>query len=440
MSGHQPLLFHPGVWFKNFALSSLSQAVGAMPVNLVVDNDVCGPAAIKCPAFVNGKASMRLIEIDSAYAAVPYEVRPIVDDAMFHSFSKRATDQVTDCLAAFGKQASPLVERLWQHVKSARRSLGESSTLGAVLAAGRHRLEQESGLQSLEISINKVAATSAFAEFASSILKNQKQFNQIYNARLVEYRDVHGIRSNAHPVPELEESDGWQESPFWMWSSDHPQRKRLFVKCTKTSITLTDRADWRLETELSSLPSALSGLSEQQVAVRPRALITTLFCRMVLSDLFLHGIGGAKYDQLTDLIASDFFGVDLRSFSTLTATMHLPLEYPMVSRADHSQIEQEIRERKFHPERFVDTETAGDWIARKRAAIEDATTPRLQRHHAIEEANRLLQPFVADQVEALQQKLTGINDQIHNSRILNSREYSFCLFDESLIEDLKRMC
>ena len=40
MSGHQPKLFHPGVWFKNFALSNLGQRLGATAVNLIVDNDI----------------------------------------------------------------------------------------------------------------------------------------------------------------------------------------------------------------------------------------------------------------------------------------------------------------------------------------------------------------------------------------------------------------
>ena len=57
----------------------------------------------------------------------------------------------------------------------------------------------------------------------------------------------------------------------------------------------------------------------------------------------------------------------------------------------------------------------------------------------IEEANQSMQPFVADQIEALQQKLFNAVDQIRNSRVLNSREYSFCLFPESLIDDLKQM-
>ena len=39
VSGHQPTLFHPGVWIKNFALNQLAQSAGGVGLNLVVDND-----------------------------------------------------------------------------------------------------------------------------------------------------------------------------------------------------------------------------------------------------------------------------------------------------------------------------------------------------------------------------------------------------------------
>ena len=39
VAGHQPQLFHPGVWFKNFVLSALAQRYGGVAVNLAIDSD-----------------------------------------------------------------------------------------------------------------------------------------------------------------------------------------------------------------------------------------------------------------------------------------------------------------------------------------------------------------------------------------------------------------
>jgi len=50
LSGHQPELFHPGVWVKNFALHRLALANGAAPLNLVVDNDTAKTTLLRVPA------------------------------------------------------------------------------------------------------------------------------------------------------------------------------------------------------------------------------------------------------------------------------------------------------------------------------------------------------------------------------------------------------
>ena len=56
MSGHQPRLFHPGVWFKNWALSDLGAQFGATAINLIVDNDLCGhPTILRRKFWASGE-------------------------------------------------------------------------------------------------------------------------------------------------------------------------------------------------------------------------------------------------------------------------------------------------------------------------------------------------------------------------------------------------
>ena len=49
LAGHQPELFHPGVWVKNFALNGLARRHGLTPINLVVDNDTVKSTALRLP-------------------------------------------------------------------------------------------------------------------------------------------------------------------------------------------------------------------------------------------------------------------------------------------------------------------------------------------------------------------------------------------------------
>ena len=49
LSGHQPELFHPGVWYKNFVLGGLAKQVDGVAVHLLIDSDLCRSASIRVP-------------------------------------------------------------------------------------------------------------------------------------------------------------------------------------------------------------------------------------------------------------------------------------------------------------------------------------------------------------------------------------------------------
>src|SRR4051812_17466369 len=49
IAGHQPEMFHPGVWYKNFVLARMAQQHGAVAVNLQIDSDVIKAGSIRVP-------------------------------------------------------------------------------------------------------------------------------------------------------------------------------------------------------------------------------------------------------------------------------------------------------------------------------------------------------------------------------------------------------
>ncbi len=76
----------------------------------------------------------------------------------------------------------------------------------------------------------------------------------------------------------------------------------------------------------------MAGLEAEGFKVRTRALTTTLFARLFLADLFIHGIGGGKYDELTDAIVRRFYGFEPPRYLVLSATRWLPLpSFPVTS-------------------------------------------------------------------------------------------------------------
>lgn len=444
MSGHQPELFHSGVWYKNFVLSKFGNRLNACAVNLVVDNDICTQPSVSFPSIPGNPADwketrLERVAMDVLAEEVPYESRPVVDWNLFESFGRRLSKR-------FGEGAADcLVNHLWRHVNVAASRVSNQSNigLGHLVAAGRHRLEAEHGLRTLEVPISHLAETSAFACFFKSILSAAAEFRLIYNSVLDEYRDVHRIRSQSHPVPKLTEQDGWTEVPFWIWSDSEWRRQRLYVRFRDDQVLLSNLSGWEFTCSLAKVDESISKLKEEGILIRPRALTTTLFSRLILSDLFLHGIGGAKYDQLTNLLAQRFFEVELPDFQTVTATFNLPNSFDLVSRTKLTELERKIREVRFQPERFVHepSDLVENLIAQKQTwAYGELALPRSrERHVAIERLNRQLVVYATPKLDSLEERRVNFEEKRRASEILSSREFSFCLFDLSVIDKLKNL-
>jgi hypothetical protein len=182
----------------------------------------------------------------------------------------------------------------------------------------------------------------------------------------------------------------------------------------------------------------ISELASAGIKLRTRAMTTTLFARLVLSDLFLHGIGGAKYDQVTDEIVRLFFGFEPPEFATVSATLRLPIAEEVVASSQIGQWEQRRRELRYHPEQFIEAngeasngkaDNVAELIATKRRWVQTAKTPQnaRERHRAIVAANRAMQSFLTPLREQVERERDALQNRRRSEAILKSREYSFCL-------------
>jgi hypothetical protein len=435
-TGHQPELFHPGVWIKNFANSAIAKSVGARAIHLIIDNDAVANPSIRVPGGTFATPKMRTIAYDAASPETPYENRLVRDRSIFESFSKR----LQEGLAPFVKQ--PLVRDYWPRAVEVARVHGN---LGHAVAQARHEWEAAWGVRSCELPLSCVCDQEAFRWFLVHLLAHLPRFREVYNTSLVEYRRAHRLRSRTHPVPELACEGPWLEAPFWVWREDKPRRERLFVRRSGHQLELSDRRQ-----SLGFLPLDAESEAEAAVAVcadwsargwrlRPRALLTTMFARMFLCDLFIHGIGGAKYDQLTDVIIQRFFGFDPPAFMVLTATAKLPLHGTSTTMADVRRLDGLLRELHYNPQRHValDAVTRPLVEAKQRwISTADANLDRRTRHQELECINERLQPFVAGQREELIKQRTDLLSQIKRDRVLGSREFAFCAFPAETLRPL----
>ncbi|MFK8110884.1 MAG: hypothetical protein AB8B91_01705 [Rubripirellula sp.] len=427
MAGHQPALFHPGVWFKNFALSHLAEQTDSIAVNLVVDNDVAAGSSVRIPTIDSATGLIRgeAVAYDDAGGGVPYEQTTIRNRETFDHFDQEVLRVVRSLVP------DPCVTRVWEH---ARAAIARCGVAGCALAQARHGLEGEIGLKTLELPLGVACRSNAFAEFALSILMELPRFVQCYNDAADSYRKAHGIRSTAHPVPNLSIEDEWFEAPMWIYGNDSPQRQPAWVKLSGDQLIISDRKDRELkvDTRFPKLAAEqLANLVSPNFKLRPRALLTTMYSRLVLSDLFLHGIGGGKYDQLGDMIIGSFFAVEPPTFMVISATVQLPESGQQDAKLETRRLKREIRDSIYQPERFADqVALSPDLLKQKQELISNVPVRGQRRvwHEQLTKVNGSLSAELTEMREALQQQLNAASQKIASQALLASREHPFCVF------------
>ncbi len=435
-SGHQPQLFHPGVWAKNFALSRLSQQHGAIGVHLLMDSDVCRETSIRVPGGSIGRPVCKAIAFDGPSHAMAYEDRAIVDRELFGSFAQRVQETLRPLIAR------PLIAEMWPLAIAA---LESTDNLGRCLSQARHVLEGRWGASTLEIPLSEVCKSRAFLRFAAHLLVQLPTLHEVYNRSLGEFRRVKRIRSRSHPAADLARQGEWLEAPFWLFTRDDPRRRHLMVRQSGRNLVLSDLKHVEVTLPISAGGDAnravdsLADLAPRGIRLRPRAMISTMYARLLLSDLFLHGIGGAHYDQCTDLIIRRFFAIEPPEFLVVSATAVLPIVKQTVSTDDLRRVNQTLRELRYQPERHLDDVVPGNrdsvaarLVAEKQNWIDRSASPEEypMRHREIRRINEALQPYVADRRRELEARRDELAILIGNEVIFASREYAFCLFPE----------
>ncbi|MCG8651354.1 MAG: hypothetical protein MI861_16055, partial [Pirellulales bacterium] len=175
----------------------------------------------------------------------------------------------------------------------------------------------------------------------------------------------------------------------------------------------------------------LAAAGSPQFKLRPRALLTTMYARLVLSDLFLHGIGGAKYDQLGDMIIRSFFNVAPPRFMVISATIELPGLEKDDRLAEIERLRRRIRDCRFQPERLADeVSLEPGLVQRKRELLLQIPLrgKRLAWHNEIERINQTLAQTLRGVRAELANRLAGARREAASQALLAGREHPFCLF------------
>ena len=440
VTGHQPELFHPGVWVKNFAVAGLAEASRGVGLNLVIDNDIPKGPTIRVPHRDGEALRASSVAFDVWAGEVPYEDQTVQDEALFASFADRARSTLG------GLIADPILDDYWPRVL---RRVGETDRVGLRFALARREVEAAWGVRNVEVPIGQVCESEAFLWFASHLLAHLPRFQATHNAALARYRAAYGIRSKNHPVPALGRQGEWLEAPFWTWRAESPRRRPLMARMLPRSMELRIGGEPEpfLEIPLTADRDACCAIEELQalpglgIRLRTRALTTTLFSRYLLGDLFVHGIGGAKYDELGDELARGFFQFEPPAFLTLSLTHRLGLEDDPATPDRLRAVERSLRDLDWNPDRHLPEPRPAEAraaVEAKWVAIEGEIVTRRQRIdrlRAIRKANEALAPWTGEARSALLEDRERLRAGLRLNAVARSREYAFPIHGEARLRD-----
>ena len=451
ITGHQPEMMHPGVWIKLVAAARLARRTGRKALFVCVDHDLTNGILLNLPSRQDGRWRAKSVPLGSPG---------------LHTFEQERPRSADEWARLLNDPAIGHVDSAWPVFRDSFLSGGSDKSPKDYIdrwSRGIHALMTACG----EAPIPMVRVSEMFLPnapptddrsypFVATVLQSAGPFAESYNRALRDYRSHRGIRGEAHPIPDLAIKGERTELPFWISTGDGP-RARLYVT-PEVGGSISIFADASPVCTIESRRLYMEPFEALSTAlgawrIRPRALVLTMYLRLFHCDLFIHGIGGAKYDIITDSIIRDFFGVEPQGYACVTATARLAFgDSPSADAVDGvAGARNRLRTARFNPQRLIPLSGAtGDVataLAEREASIKEArnlreTAPndhaaRRNAFHRIRHANQqiasLCPKLVVDAERDMAAALLAADDRV----VTQSREWFTGLYS---LNQLRALC
>lgn len=261
-SGHQPIVFHPGIVAKLIALDHVAKRSGSASIWIVPDQDVVDPVLMRTPTIEDGFLAERMIRLGvESNLNAPSAALPAIE----------INQDLPEPLAEI---ASWLMG--YEHEASIAKQFA-SATIG-------YLCEQLDLEQPTLIYASELIASGAGSALIDAMLGEPRTAAALYNQSVEQYPDA-GVR----PLQIAEKS---VELPLWRVEGH-----------ARTQVIVRD------------------GESFDRSNLMPTGLLMTAIMRSQLCELFIHGLGGYEYDQITEHLIRNWRGEELAPAVGASATM-----------------------------------------------------------------------------------------------------------------------
>ncbi len=163
--------------------------------------------------------------------------------------------------------------------------------------------------------------------------------------------------------------------------------------------------------------------------------------RIFVSDLFIHGTGGAKYDEVTDFIITNWYGFEPPKLAVASATLHCGIERENPAKKI-DEIKETLRNIEQHPDRMghLAQEDIGPLIARKIKLIYEisiaAPAEKKELGIAISELNKKMSKAFTVAKNDLGKNLRRLEKAEEEYTIATKRDWPYFLYNPEDVAQL----
>lgn len=416
-TGHQAIFFHPGILAKETMAADIAALSGANALTIVLDND---PSELffTYPVFRpdtapyrGGEARVEEIRVEKLSVSLgrSFMGRKLINRAQGELWEKMASTMPNHLKGRLSQKTLEQVEASFDTCLRLRESYGD---LADYITHCRLQDPPMQKYNIIPVKVSFLTKTRAWAMFCETIIRNHEKFRREYNGALESYRRERHVKNHAQPAPNL--MDG--EIPFWSYYEETGGREKTFYG-----------------ESLKGTRGDKGGVGER--ILLPRAVTLSLFLRLFLSDLFIHGMGGQKYDIVTNRIVTQFYGVEPPKFLVKSRTLKLSLDPSsplngVQAMEALSRWRERYRNFEYHGEKMLDE---GHPLRVERQMLirefHESEGSKLRLHQSLEENRR----HILSELNQLDKKFRLQEKEIRrlrrDTRALNDRAMPYFFYD-----------
>ena len=330
VTGHQPNWHHCGIFAKNVITDRFARQTGGTAVQLVLDHDICNTSIFLPESDNNDFVRFKTIPLERKQRDIPLELRSVP-----------SKEQLIKFIESVSKTKGSLCCEIWHQELH---YIFESSVLcrnvADLITLLQTRLNAACGLEIMSLPVSLMSQSDSFVDFVCSVICNAAGFVRIYNQAIKNKRKTDNLKPDQTiRLLKTDYLNNIIELPFWLiWQTG--KRASLYVSLNDKNLRIgtADSIIGTIDPSCDKKQQLIEILSKNKYVIRPKAVTLTLFARLYLADLFVHGTGSGNYEYITDHLIGDYYKISNVNFSIATATMSLPTD----TENQNPEISQEI--------------------------------------------------------------------------------------------------